>query len=1036
MSKLDCFIKFGRQDLADKYQSLLAQGTPDKEAQLTVLSELRERLHGELNKLKTAQGLPEDPFVPFDTGEKIKSVNDKYTTQTTEKKAGLEKSVADLEKQYADKATEAQAAATMTSATPTNRYTAGEARQLKYEDATREDGVTLVSLYQAANDLKPTDETAYQAAIKAIHDSLQTDNWTKGRAEILLPAEMAREFMLDSALAANTPLGAIDVGYFYTQLLSEKEKLTRADVQNAKKKVQAEMMYESFQKRLTGIMARIPTSGKHSALSIHVAAFMNGSMNSVFVPPQLLTVQGADQDIDKGSYLTYKSIIQHAMVDPSVTKNGSVTKTYDPDNINHRHLRKVSSQSNYTGLIPFSSNLEKIKSVLPRMSKKEWSAIERMALENDLVESLATVMNDPKTIVEANTSTDDVLNPLRAQRDVILKSIENDPKKRLSFDKLESLLKSHEMAQAGGKGLTGIFANGAKAFNVLYIADKMAGIDSPVTRDAGKIWERYAGLIGASVDNQNENILGTIGIDNTVAPYVSWWISQGMDTDQIKVAIDQNAGFFETLRQASRYDRLNGFTLKGIDPQLQSLYYKVAEWSVLSNSLVNRDIPTRMEDVASYILTFENFVNYSYRDAGLPMDFDLEQFASDPDYKDTQVAKYNLLLSSPDHSYNILRVFRDAPHMKEYQRALLAAHKQALDIKAYDLVYNMQRATVDPKKSKQWYFYKKETFNDDFDFVHGLFIDAYLKSRNTKSVTDADLSTMSGREAFIKEFHADMPALEKTYPDNQLIGDLNLETNEATKDSRVRLGDFFDMNDDTRALYMQELDRLAPKDKKRLFLYNLITTRDKNSLGSVTSFFALDDKADYLNFLDYELSMKTQDVIDVNNVRKAEKNPKSEQALPYSAVFEINPMQKLGPAVSYKKVSLQAVKSVKNTSLSADPVSRGKVGEDWIIYIDPSAVRRAFDNKIWTKPKQLSDGSYPPAIPAHAFKTAEEFKTYLVELQYLAITSPETDQVAMMNQAMKNLGKQPMLKRKTEKKNIEDANKCGLKTMATGEAPF
>lgn len=917
----------------------------------------------------------------------------------------------------------------------TNRYTVGEARQLKYEDATREDGVGLVQLYEEANGLIATDKTAYQAAIKAIHDSLQKDNWMKGHAEIMLPAEMSREFMLSDAIKANLPLGAIDAMYFYNKLLSDKERVATG-VMSAKKMVQAEMMYESFQKRLSGIMARIPTSGKHSALSIHVAAFMNGSMNSVFVPPQLLTVQGADQDIDKGSYLTYKSIVQYAMVDPTVTKGAGITKTYDPDNVNHRHLKKVSSQSNYTGLIPFPTNLEKIKSILPRMSKKEWTAIERMALENDLAQSLATIMDDPKTIVEANTSTDDVLNPLRAQRDMILKSIENDPKKRLSFEKLESLLKSHEMAQAGGKGLTGIFANGAKAFSVLYIADKIGSIDSPVTRDAGKIWERYAGLIGASVDNQNENILGTIGIDNTVAPYVSWWISQGLDTDQIKAAIDENAEFFETLRQSSRYDRRSGFTLKGVPSHLEALYYNVAEWSILSNSLVNRNIPTRMEEVASYILSFENFVNYSYRDAGLPMDFDLENFADgeDADYKNTQVNKYNQLLSMADHSYNILRVFRDAPHMREYQRALLATHQQARSIKAYDLVYNMQRASVDLKKAKQWYFYKKEAFNDDYDFVHGLFIDAYLKSRNTKSVTEADLATMTGREEFIKEFHADLPSLVKTYSDNQLIGDLSLETNEATKDSSVRLGDFFDMNDDTRALYMQELDRLAPKDKKRLFLYNLITTRDKNSMGAVTSFFSLDDKADYINFLDYELQMNTEDVTKVYSERKKERNPKSEQAIPYTVAFEINPMPKLGRPTTYKNVSLQTVKAIKNTSLNADPVSRGQVDGEWTIYVDPTAVKRAFENKVWTKPKQLSDGSYPPAIPLHAFKTSDEFKSYLIELQYLAITSLETDQVATMNQALKNLGKQPTLKRKTEKKNIEDANKCGLKTTVSGEA--
>jgi hypothetical protein len=371
--------------------------------------------------------------------------------------------------------------------------------------------------------------------------------------------------------------------------------------------------------------------------------------------------------------------------------------------------------------------------------------------------------------------------------------------------------------------------------------------------------------------------------------------------------------------------------------------------------------------------------------------------------------------------------------MKQYQRALMAAHKiTKQEVKAYNHVFNLQRAAAKPDVSKQYYYYDSGKFIQDTDFVYGLYIDAYLNARDTSVVTDEDLKTSSGREEFVKEMHDPkfMASLRAKYPNNSIIRDLSLENTKSGDGARLRLHDFYDMTDDMRAQYMEDMGNIDRFDRKKLFIYNLITTREKTSRGSLTSFFSSGDKADFNSFLDQELVMEQDDI---NSVHKAVEEKKrkgkgaSELYIPYSTSFKVQEGT-IRSTKPYKNIELMDVSYIRTQTLDPTPVKRAVVNGKDVIYRDVRALQTAFHNKIWTSPKKTADGTLVPALPLTAFATAEEFGKFLVEYEYLrAMDSMEMSEAELMEQALKNVGKQALVKYKTNEKNKQDAKNCGIK---------
>jgi len=901
-------------------------------------------------------------------------------------------------------------------------------RRLKWQSPVREDGVSLTEMYETGIDQE------------TINNSLRNDKWSKGFAEILLPAEMFEDFELDDVIANNIPIDEINERYFLQKLLTPDEFNSKIISDNKKKR--AKLMYESFRTRLEGVMARIPTSGKHSAVSTVIAGFFQGSMNSVMVPAELFTVQGADQDYDKGSYVTYQSIKEYTMVDPTV-KGGREIKTYDPRNPNYSQF--VVKNVRPTGLIPFESNLNEIKSV-KNFSKEDLKAIQKIAQKNELARAMNDVLSDSKSLIELNTTLEDVMTELRALKEVILEGSSEEQK--LKFDHLMSLLQIHEMNQAGGKNLVGIFANGAKAYNVIYLAKRLKEIKEgkDFSGEPDKIWENFASLISAAVDNANEGVLGPLSFDQITAPYISYLVSTGMSISQIAEYINAKKPFFDAIRKSKEYNSTKGFNINSQPLEMQKLYLYKTEWDVLTQSLINRDIPITMEDIASHILTLENYVNMSYSKAGLQTEpFNFERFFSDDrSYAERQIKLYDSLIATGNHDNNILEIFDNAPHMRAYQEAIAQAHNMFKDIKAYNTIYavtseNLRNEALlsEPKEGVSInYRYNPKNFTRDYNTVHGMYIHAYLNSRDTSLITTANLGSYEGRIQFINEVNNSLLNLKSKYPDNEFIKDLTLDTNDFTKESKIRMYDFYDMNDDLRALYMEEFQRLEPIDRKRLFIYNLIVTRDRNSKGSFTSLMSIDDKSDYINFLDYEVNIPNKSLADAINQEIANEHGRAKLnnlAIPYSDFkFEKNPAKLVGKKTYISKdfkepINVEYVTYINKLSISPYAAAVIMVNNNPVVRVDKKVLEVNFRMKRWTSPVKLADGTYSTALPYNAFETLEQYENFNIEYEYLAFKNSQMPVNDRIQRALMNVGKNKFVPYTTNKETENNMAKCSIK---------
>lgn len=86
MPKIDCFTKYGAKDLQDRFEELVEQGMPEKQAARQVVTERHKELHQELNDLKKqinkgqpkSKQLPIEPYKAYDPAPKIEAINKKY----------------------------------------------------------------------------------------------------------------------------------------------------------------------------------------------------------------------------------------------------------------------------------------------------------------------------------------------------------------------------------------------------------------------------------------------------------------------------------------------------------------------------------------------------------------------------------------------------------------------------------------------------------------------------------------------------------------------------------------------------------------------------------------------------------------------------------------------------------------------------------------------------------------------------------------------------------------------------------------------
>jgi hypothetical protein len=440
---------------------------------------------------------------------------------------------------------------------------------------------------------------------------------------------------------------------------------------------------------------------------------------------------------------------------------------------------------------------------------------------------------------------------------------------------------------------------------------------------------------------------------------------------------------------------------------------------MLTKALINRDISITMEDAMSHIVSIEKYINSSYSLSNLSRDFDYEKFfsgkESNKEYIKFQIQKYESIIG-PYHAFNALDIFANAPHMFQYQRALATAHYFFKDINAYQTAWEVNRIETILSKKKAtnsdliFYNYSTDNFTEDYDLIHGLYIHSYLNERNTSSITSQNLGDYNGRLAFIREVNVSLPALKAKYPNNKLVKDLVLTSD--ADGTRMRINDFFDMTEEMKSTYIQEMAMLDTTDRKRLFVYNLIINRDKVSKGALTNFFSVADKLDYINFLDYEVNVNPEIVYQIKQLD----SPLPEFGIPYSpAKMSKKQSKRILDKSKYKRVDVHSIENFASNKLREEKSDINVVEGKPVIEINNKAILIGFVKKDWMNPVVLSDGTKTIALPADAFTTPEEYKQYILEFRYLAFKNKNKNAYDLTIMAMNNLGKKSFVLKQTDK---------------------
>lgn len=697
----------------------------------------------------------------------------------------------------------------------------GILRDLKWASPKRQaDGKTLhqliqeiyigatasVTLADAIATVKVNPEVKAQVAqeIAALHATLG-QGWDPGFAEVLLPAEMFKEFGIEDF---NIQPSQITPQYFGQLLRVKNPKMDRQMLAT-----KAIAMFESFQKRLTDVVARIPGTGKHSSVVTEVVGFMNESQNAVFAPPELIFVQGADQDIDKGSMMTFETI------------------------------------EGITAKIDENYQLMNGELFADKNKKKAMLA----GIKNDIVSNFMKISSDPRSAVEANISVDSAMEEWKQ----LAARLENNA--RYSRYDFTSYAEMKEINQSG-KNMVGIFANANKAYQIMYTAFKMAGIKdgtlAGLNEQFNTTWIKLAALINLSTDNAKLQVLGRLGIGEHNGNMVAYLIMKGASPTDIASFLEQYKPEMEQLKASRRYDEEGFFSPAEAwtdKTELASTYYMGEEIGTFARSIMNRGVPSGPDEMYSYIYNMNRAINRTYKRVGFTQDFDLMRFLSNTGIRNEQVMKYGKLHTMIDKSgiryseFNILQAVSGTPHIMSYLNTFRLSHDTVNKVsKAYkvtnSVIENLEEITIKP-----------DYYRDVQDFTYGLFVHDFMRANKVK--TDGyDLDTLPGREAFVyetasKEF---IDTMKLKYPENSFVNSLSLEDHKRygfMTRKRLRTYDLMQMIEEKLLRLRVDFESLRPQDREKLVNYHLIVDKGRISKGSFGQLFRPADLKDFTHFL-------------------------------------------------------------------------------------------------------------------------------------------------------------------------------------------
>lgn len=657
---------------------------------------------------------------------------------------------------------------------------------------------------------------------------LSDGNWEGGEAEIMLPMEMKKSFGLEEGIV----ISDITSEYFEDKIrkLHENDEvpISETDV-----KLQAAETFKSFQLRLQGIMIRIPTTGKHSAVATKVIGFINDSKNSVFCPTELYLIQGSDQDIDKGSYLTY-DVIQGIV--PFVNEKGELWSGY------RRMFRKRKDETQEA----FDARMQRVEDV---------------AVRNTVVQAIFNILKDPQNTVEANISTESVKQELHELRDERI-----DRGYRYDRDDYVSLIKMKEVNNVGKK-LVGLFANSNKAFSILHDAARYFGYNNGI--DIEKAVDtslRLSSLTNGAVDDAKDQAMGILNINANNANMVAYMVIQGKTFREIVEFFERpdNQAFMQKIYDKKRFDSKDTFIDAEKDFDKKSEFYdwyiKAEEFAAFATAVINRDLPNSAYEMYALRNRVERYVNNSFKKAGFEDNFDFIEFINNESYRTEMIKRYQELVDDKEskHTLNILTGYT-VPHILGYMQTYATANAI---IKSKSKVNKMVDAIADEdskntKEDRARKSVSEEKYNKMVDFTYAAIVGEFVKG--TK-VAGYDLSTPSGRKQFVDYIHTTFRELlrnNEAYADNKFVNSLTVVDEKVWSKhlksevtySRLRTFDLMNLQEEALIDMSAGFADLDPEHRKVLAMYSLITSGNKVGKGSIAPLFEPSDFEAFNKFL-------------------------------------------------------------------------------------------------------------------------------------------------------------------------------------------
>lgn len=710
----------------------------------------------------------------------------------------------------------------------------------------------------------------------------------------------------------------------YTSIRGESEEfiltpeIQRELVQRTVEKI------EELKDGLSGLVARIPGSGKQSWNAFKVVGFMNSLSNSIGMPVESMVVKGEDFDIDKGNvqlfeFMGTKNNKLNGYKFPWFTKleTGEVLK-----NSSEGTLMTKDEVMEYIPQMLQGEDLEQFNAMIeayPESSMSDWY---ESGLKNFVTAKLKKIGLDGRNAIEVNTPVSTAFLKNRSDK---APKMWMTPWNPVSVP----LLKNEQMM---GKGMVGFEANALKSYATIFHAAKMYGKSkTPYSLDFSfrffsnlqdtefefkeydsianteqmgalieQAWTHYSELINSATDNAKLLILGKLNINENTSNMLNALISIGvpfniildyMNNPYVTRLIDFSLDYGLTLTEddiASEIEIIReeaGVDMSEIDEMVldrfMSVYQLGQEFALMAQFLgLNKGLPSdpyRFNQFEYVVRRGVSGIETKLKKAGVEKpEFDIVRFATDVQYREYTAKIYE----NAKIAINIPGMIASNPDIMSQLKSYAVSREIIYQVSPIsnlsDNLYNTGNFRLSGGRLEQRH-------TAATNFAYKFVVDQYLQNLDKIKVGPSyyDLSNLKQRTKFIKDFPAYINHLKKKNS-NEFLGSLIEEDikipNTDYKTRIIRMVDTRAMHEDMKAelrAAFAGLRDLNDGDEiiNALHIYSLILNGGSLNSFSFTQFFDNKTQRTYNDFLN-SVNINIQDLDNESLVKgMVESNP-------------------------------------------------------------------------------------------------------------------------------------------------------------------